>query len=92
MRNRIVRIVPMYWIVTLGLFTLSSILSNTIMIVDSTPGHLAGSMVSAAGSRTHGPRIHTTSAFAAAFRRPWSGPPLDLGSKPTGAAPPVGIG
>ena len=45
MRNRIVRIVPMYWIVTLGLFTLSSILPNAIMIVDTTPGHLARSLL-----------------------------------------------
>jgi len=45
MRNRIIRIVPMYWIVTLGLFTLSSILPNAIMIVDTTPGHLARSLL-----------------------------------------------
>ena len=35
----------MYWIVTLGLFTLSSILPNAIMIVDTTPGHLARSLL-----------------------------------------------
>ena len=45
MKNRIIRIVPMYWIVTLGLFTLSSILPNAIMIVDTTPGHLARSLL-----------------------------------------------
>ena len=45
MRNRIVRIVPMYWIVTLGLFALSSAMPNAIMIVDTTPGHLARSLL-----------------------------------------------
>jgi exopolysaccharide production protein ExoZ len=35
----------MYWIVTLGLFTLSSILPNAIMIVDTTPGHLVRSLL-----------------------------------------------
>ena len=45
MSNRIVRIVPMYWIVTLGLFALSSALPNAIMIVDTTPGHLARSLL-----------------------------------------------
>jgi exopolysaccharide production protein ExoZ len=45
MRNRIIRIVPMYWIVTLGLFALSSALPNAIMIVDTTPGHLVRSLL-----------------------------------------------
>ncbi|HYI70234.1 MAG TPA: acyltransferase [Skermanella sp.] len=45
MRNRVTRIVPMYWIVTLGLFALSSALPNAIMIVDTTPGHLARSLL-----------------------------------------------
>jgi exopolysaccharide production protein ExoZ len=45
MRNRIVRIVPMYWIATLGLFALSSALPNAIMIVDTTPGHLVRSLL-----------------------------------------------
>jgi exopolysaccharide production protein ExoZ len=35
MNNRVIRIVPMYWIVTLGLFALSS----------ATPGHLARSLL-----------------------------------------------
>jgi hypothetical protein len=42
------------------------------------------------GIRTHGPRIHTTSAFAAALRRSWSGLSLHHRTKgPLGVAHPV---
>ncbi len=41
------------------------------------------------GTRTPGPKFHPTSAFAAAFRRSWSGLSLHRRPKPLGVAHPV---